>query len=287
MSGNKTPPPGAPGFAFGKRDNMHIACYIRCDATFRRVEQILARACFHSDRFVSEIALMRAARRRHFDLILVDTDGSSNDQESIYSWLNCRTGESTPVVMLAAATDSAGIVQALNAGADDCIAGQVDPEELIARLHAILRRCGNSAARPVIELNGFRLERQQGRLFDNGVEVELTPREFMMAWLLFSAPGTYQSRETISSAVWGTESEIAGRTIEQHIYKLRKKLNLCPERGAWIRTAYNRGYSLQIRPDELASWSGIADTLPVAGDGSQTPTRAGFAEAMPQGCQCS
>jgi len=67
-----------------------------------------------------------------------------------------------------------------------------------------------------------------------------------MAWLLFSNLGHYLTRKTISVAIWGVAEEIAGRTIEQHVYKLRKKLGLGTERGVTIRTAYARGYRLEL-----------------------------------------
>lgn len=240
---------------------MHIACHIRCDATFARLVDVLAQAGFQSERFLSEISLMRSARRRSFGLILVDIDNAPFDQDSIYSWLNCRTGESTPVVMLATVHDPDRIAQALNAGIDDYIPDQIDPAELIARLHAILRRYQRTAAKSTIELQGFRLEWEQSRIFDHDIEIEVTPREFTMAWLLFSSPATYLSREIISKAVWNVESDLAGRTIEQHVYKLRKKLNLCTERGAWIRTVYNRGYSLQLRHDEMTAACGGTEEM--------------------------
>ena len=51
---------------------------------------------------------------------------------------------------------------------------------------------------------------------------------------------------TIGTSIWSADSEVAGRTIEQHVYKLRKKLQLGPERGAIIRTAYSKGYRLEL-----------------------------------------
>lgn len=239
---------------------MKIACYIRCEATFNQLQHVLARGGFFCERFTSEVNLMRSLRRDNFNLILVETTDKSGDEQNIYSWLNCRTGESVPVVMLSANCEVGSIVGALEAGADDYIQMPFDPMILIARLHAVLRRYDRKTTRNVIEVNGFRLNRETGRAYNNGVQVELTPREFTMAWLFFSSPGTYLSRDTISVAIWGVDSEIASRTIEQHIYKLRKKLGLTSERGAWIRTAYTKGYCLQLRSADDA---GSEDNGPV------------------------
>ena len=227
---------------------MRIACNIESDSTFHSLQAVLARAGFECERFVSETALLRTLRRETFDLILVDTDAESLDDTSVHSWLNCRTGESTPVVLLSPICTPAQVVQVLEAGADDFISKPYDPALLVARLNAVLRRSHRAASgiRRAITMHGFTLDREAGVLCDRGVPVDLTPREFAVAWLFFSSPGTYMSRETISTAIWGVESDIANRTIEQHVYKLRKKLNLCDTRGIRIRTAYTRGYRLEL-----------------------------------------
>lgn len=225
---------------------MQVACHIRNDAAFDHLQAALADAGFACERFLTETALMRALRGGSYGLILVDADIDSIDKNNIYSWLNCRTGDSTPVVLLSPTCSDSKMVLALNAGADDLIEQSCDPAVLIARLHAILRRYHAADARRMLQILGFSLDLDTGRLLDGGVEVELTPREFKMAWLLFSSIGHYVSRETISVAIWGVDADIANRTIEQHIYKLRKKLQLGDERGLRIRTAYNKGYRLEL-----------------------------------------
>jgi len=63
----------------------------------------------------------------------------------------------------------------------------------------------------------------------------------------------YISRETIGMSLWSSDSEVAGRTIEQHVYKLRKKLQLGTERGVSIRTAYGQGYRLELLGQQAAA----------------------------------
>jgi DNA-binding response OmpR family regulator len=225
---------------------MDIACYIRNDALFSQVKGILARAGFESTHFVSETALLRACRHRNFDLILIDMGENTAESDGIVSWLNCRSGNNTPVIVLSTVRSANLVAFSLDAGADDCIGGHFEPIELIARVHALLRRCNRKSVRRVIELNGFILDREANSFSYQGTPIELTPREFTMAWLFFSTPGIYISRETIGTAIWGVDSEIAGRTIEQHVYKLRKKLQLGPQRGILIRTAYSQGYRLEL-----------------------------------------
>jgi DNA-binding response OmpR family regulator len=140
---------------------MRIACYIRCNTTFDQVQRVLARIDFHCERFLNEASLLVTLRRQSFDLILVDTEFL--DEQSFYSWLNCRTGEGTPLVLLSDAWNANQIAFALEAGADDFIRRPVDPVELTARLQAILRRYHKTSSRRTIELLEFKLDRDAGR----------------------------------------------------------------------------------------------------------------------------
>lgn len=226
---------------------MKIACCVRDEQSFVQLQTILLRAGFDCERFLSETLLLRALRRNSFDLILVDLGSDRLDRESLLSWLNCRVDEHLPVILLSPAVGAEQLAFSLDAGADDFVEKPFETVVLVARIHALLRRTNRKNVRNTIEVFNFVLDRGASSLHDQGVAVELTPREFTMAWLFFSTPGKYISREAISTAIWGVDSEIAGRTIEQHIYKLRKKLNLGSERGVMIRTAYTQGYRLELR----------------------------------------
>lgn len=225
---------------------MNIACHIRNDAACREAETALSMSGFTCERFASDISLLRALRQRSFDLILVDIGSGKQDSESIFSWLGCRSGDNVPVIVLASIRSADLLALALNAGADDFVSTPLEPVELIARINALLRRSNRHQVRRAIELGGFSLDREASSFSYRGTPIELTPREFTMAWLFFSSPGVYISRNTIGTAIWGVDSEIAGRTIEQHVYKLRKKLQLGAERGVIIRTAYSQGYRLEL-----------------------------------------
>jgi DNA-binding response OmpR family regulator len=225
---------------------MDIACYIRSETISAQVKTVLQRAGFNCEHLQSETSLLRLVRRRTYDLILIEMGHDDPDRESILSWMNCRFGESAPIIMMSSIRSAELTALGLDSGADDFIVTPVEPIELVARVHAVLRRTNPRSMRRVIELAGFSADRE-ARIFSyQGTLIELTPREFTMAWLFFSTPGIYISRETIGSAIWGVDSEIAGRTIEQHVYKLRKKLELGVVRGVMIRTAYSQGYRLEL-----------------------------------------
>lgn len=225
---------------------MRVACYIRNAEVYDEVREVLASAGFDCQRFKSEIPLLRAFRREDFALILADTESDPVDEQMFYSWLNCRTHSTIPVVLLSSALDARSMALALNAGADDFINRPCAPEVLIARLRVVLRRSRPTVPGGILNVRGFTLDKTTGRLLDQGRPVELTPREFSLAWLLFSCPGKFLSHHSISVAIWDVGDAIARHSIEQHVYKLRKKLNLSDARGVQIRSAYTMGYRLEL-----------------------------------------
>ncbi|MET3133298.1 DNA-binding response OmpR family regulator [Oxalobacteraceae bacterium GrIS 1.11] len=226
----------------------NIGCYVRHDGLYAQLQAILVPAGYACERFPSENALSRIVGRRNFDLLIIDIGNHLDDSEDFVSWLNCRTGDSTPVIALSGAALPELAAQALNAGADDFFHGQCEPIEALARIRAVIRRHQPRTVRRAISVGEFSLDREASSISFEGEPVELTPREFTMAWLFFSSPGVFISRSTIGTSIWSADSEIAGRTIEQHVYKLRKKLQLGPERKVMIRTSYSQGYRLEFNP---------------------------------------
>lgn len=226
-----------------------IGCYVRSDSLFAKLQSTLQGAGFSCERFASENSLSRMLSRREFVLLMIDIGNHRDDSEDFVSWLNCRTGNSTPVIALSHGTPEMAAL-ALNAGADDFIGAQFEAVEAIARVRAVIRRHHPNMARRTIALGKFTLDRDAASAAYDGVPVELTPREFTMAWLFFSSPGVFISRSTMGASIWSADSEVAGRTIEQHIYKLRKKLQLGADRRVIIRTSYSQGYRLEHTPEE-------------------------------------
>lgn len=227
---------------------MNIACCTHDQLLSSDLEDLLSRHGYACESFRDETSLTRALRHRGgIDLVLIDVGFDPQSVDNLLSWLHCRVGESAPVILLSTRWGSCEIASALDAGADDCVARPFDKTELVARVKALLRRRGVAGAdRTRIEMAGFVLDKNAVTMSDRNSLIELTPREFALAWLLFSNAGNRLSREAISLAIWGTDKEIAGRAIEQHIYKLRKKAGLSPARGVAIRTAYAQGYRLEL-----------------------------------------
>lgn len=226
---------------------MNIALCIRDHFLGSQLAELLVREGYDYEAFKHESALTRVLRHRGgVDLALIDIGVEPAVEESVLSWLSCRAGDLLPVILISSHWSPQRVAMALDAGADDCIAKPFDSVELIARMKAVLRRGASRSEHTRIEMAGFSLDKSHGILLDRGKPVALTPREFALAWLFFANPGARMTREAISLAVWGTEKDIASRTIEQHVYKLRKKINLTMARGVIIRTTYGQGYRLEV-----------------------------------------
>jgi DNA-binding response OmpR family regulator len=226
---------------------MNIACCIRDPIAGAQLADLLVAGGLDYELFRHESALMRVLRHRGgIDLVLIDIGHEPAVEESVFSWLSCRTGEKVPVLLVSSHWNPKRMALALDAGADDCIAKPYDGVELVARIRALLRRSTHHESRTRIDLAGFVLDKSNGTLIDRSTPVVLTPREFALAWLFFSNPGLRLAREAISLAVWGTDKDIANRTIEQHVYKLRKKIKLGASRGVLLRTTYGQGYRLEL-----------------------------------------
>jgi DNA-binding response OmpR family regulator len=145
------------------------------------------------------------------------------------------------------------LVHALNTGADDYLVKPARASELLARIHALLRRYrwGNDQATR-IELGPYVLDLRRRTVTLNGMPIALTIREYAIAELLFSNVGVVIPRHTISIRAWGADESPESRTLDTHIYRVRKKLKLCRENHVTVRMIYMHGYRLEYvdQPNE-------------------------------------
>jgi two-component system response regulator CpxR len=153
-----------------------------------------------------------------------------------------RRRSSVPVIMLTARTEQQDRIAGLDAGADDYLPKPFGPEELLARIRAVLRRAGHTgSAKPAsVEAAGIRLNSQTREAWLDDAPVELTSIEFDILNLLVRSSGRIVSRDELSAALYQRESTPYERSLDVHMSHLRKKL----ERGdrALIRTVRGVGY---------------------------------------------
>ncbi|MEJ2768816.1 response regulator transcription factor [Mycetohabitans sp. B46] len=226
-------------------------------------------ACFEADnepcqQFVDDVALARAAYREEFHAILVDSAIGIHPLRPFLARRACYADRRAPLIVIGALEDRASIGHVLDAGADDIVLTPVDPRELLLRVHLAIRRFNVTRRTDhagVIECGPYRLDPNTCIVRVNGDSVRLTPREFAIAWLLFSHYGEYVSRRQIAGAVWSSSEDIVGRTLEQHIYKLRKKLELHGTQGLRLRTMYAHGYRIESIGTDTATSAMIGGPL--------------------------
>lgn len=245
---------------------MDIACLIPEDITYRWAHNLLAKHGLSAQRFDSDMSLIRALCHRNVDAVLIHCLRESEFERSILSWLDNRDNqpfEQRPIIIQLGDSNAERVKRVLDAGADDVIVRSAGPTELVARVKAVIRRHrAMGRTQRTMSMGGFELRQSNHELLDNGKQIELTSREFALAWLLFSRAGTCVSRRTLSTSVWGVDTDISDRTLEQHVHRLRKKLQLGSSRGVSIRAVYGHGYQLDVGTDagpetQPASLSGL------------------------------
>ncbi len=125
-----------------------------------------------------------------------------------------------PILILTAQSDELDVVEGLDAGADDYVAKPFRLGELLARVRALLRR----AAPSEMTARGVRLDADARRVFKNGDEIALTPKEFDLLALLLANSGSVVRRERLMSQVWDENWFGSTKTLDVHMSSLRRKL---------------------------------------------------------------
>jgi len=154
--------------------------------------------------------------------------------------------QNLPVIMLTARGEASDRVRGLDCGADDYIVKPFSPIELVARVHAVLRRLRPALAAESIEFGDIVMDLSQFRVRRGGEEVHLAPTEFRLLRHLVEHPGRVFSREQLLDAVWGQEIYVEARTVDVHVRRLRRTLNAGGKRDV-IRTVRAAGYALDER----------------------------------------
>jgi len=151
-----------------------------------------------------------------------------------------------PIIMLTARGDESERVRGLVTGADDYMVKPFSVPELLARVNGLLRRAAPERLTTVLAFGDIELDREKCRVARSGRPIDLGPTEYRLLEYFLEHPGRVFSREQLLDCVWGRDIYIDERTVDVHIGRLRKQINLDRELDP-IRTVRGAGYALDDR----------------------------------------
>ena len=189
--------------------------------------------------------LSRALAGGH-DLLLLDVMMPGLDGFELLRLV--RRQSRVPVIMLTARTAQVDRVAGLDAGADDYLPKPFGPEELLARIRAVLRRAGGPpSTRPdPLEVGGVRIDPGSREAWSDGRKVDITSIEFDLLELLLRSAGRIISRNELMAALYQRPASPFDRALDVHVSHLRKKLE---GRGDRICTVRGAGYLFRAGPE--------------------------------------
>jgi len=187
----------------------------------------------------------RRALEDTFDLVILDVMMPGLDGFEVLRQIRMRS--TIPVIMLTARTSQADRVDGLNSGADDYLPKPFAPDELLARIRAVLRRSGGkNSISEIFECGGLKVKPATREVWLKNVPVSLTSIEFDILECLTRATGKVVSRDSLTNALYQREASPFERSLDVHVSHLRKKLEDDDE--AFIHTLRGSGYLLAPRP---------------------------------------
>ncbi|WP_095211589.1 response regulator transcription factor [Burkholderia sp. ABCPW 11] len=185
-------------------------------------------------------------RRAMFDLIILDLSSPHISGIDVLRWIRNNLGNKIPVVIFSSKSTDYSPVEALNAGADDCIKMPVSTSEFIARVNAVSRRAiAREDYDGTISVGAYVVPRGGQNIFVDGQAVKVTRMEFDIIAALFRNIGHTVPREHFITSLWGSRVDISSRSLDTHVYRAKSKLRLNGSHGFLLRSIYNLGYRLE------------------------------------------
>jgi DNA-binding response OmpR family regulator len=183
------------------------------------------------------------------DVVILDRMLPGLDGLDVCRRLRANPGTAAvPIVMLTARAEEADRIAGLETGADDYVTKPFSPKEVVARVHALLRRVRRSApSKPLLVYGPVRLDSERHRVTLDGHEIRLTAKEYGLLRYFLEHRGRVLSRDILLTDVWGYQYTGGTRTVDVHVRRLREKIPLLVEA---ITTVKQFGYRLDERAPE-------------------------------------
>lgn len=200
--------------------------------------------------------VMQTLKLHQPDLVLLDVMLPDHSGFELCSRIRSEPGAlaSMPIIFLTAKGESIDKLRAFNLGIDDYIVKPFDPNELIARIKAVLRRTQQQHSLgkkgpeqgkdKLLRIGSLMVDPGQYKVTLEGRRIDLTPKEIELLCFLASNPGRVYSREDLLGYVWNFDFSGGTRTVDAHVKNLRKKLGASTD---WtIQTLWGIGYSFEV-----------------------------------------
>jgi two-component system, OmpR family, alkaline phosphatase synthesis response regulator PhoP len=210
------------------------------------VERYLQKAGFAIELLSSGRDALKAIADRTPDLLILDLMLPHVDGLEI-----CRAVRSEPrtaaipIIMLTARADESERIVGLEIGADDYVAKPFSPNELVARVRALMRRTQRQPETRDISYGPIHVDTERHVVSSSGTAVALTAKEFLLLEYLLRHRGRVLSRDVLLTDVWGYKYTGGTRTVDVHVRRLREKL---PALGDALVTVKQFGYKLLEQP---------------------------------------
>lgn len=201
-------------------------------------------------------AARKAMRLGAFDLVVLDVMMPGEDGLSLCR--SIRESSQIPVILLTARGEEVDRIIGLEMGADDYIAKPFSPRELVARIAAVLRR--THALPPqqkppdaaLIKFGAWTLDTGQRELISaDSLATPLSSGEFRLLMALLERPKISLTRNQLLDLTKGRDAELFDRSIDNHISRLRKKIEPDPKNPRYIKTVWGGGYMLAVEPEPV------------------------------------
>ena len=184
------------------------------------------------------------ARQEKPDLAILDVMLPDGDGFSLMKKLRAFTN--IPVIFLTAKDEAADKLAGLGLGADDYVVKPFLPQELLLRVHAVLRRC-YKADSPLLELEGCTIDFCRAEVNKNGMIVALTAKEHTLLETLSRSEGRIVSIDALCEALWGDNPFGYENSLNAHIRRIREKIETDPSKPVSLITVKGLGYKLNAR----------------------------------------
>jgi two-component system phosphate regulon response regulator OmpR len=207
------------------------------------LKEYLARAGFRVTAAADAAAARRILLEITFDLAVFDVMMPGEDGLSLTRWV--RERDATPILMLTAKGEAEDRIGGLSVGADDYLAKPFEPQELLLRIEAILRRSqGRGGERSTVRLGAFTFDLGRSELFEADRPVRLTEGEARLLRRLAQSRDVAIDRYDLALEISDASIDASARAIDVQVTRLRRKIEADPKNPRYLQTVRGVGYML-------------------------------------------